>query len=348
MPGESDTGHAVGCEGGFNVGRLFQDMPKSAIRHPQFAISAPLTFNPIFMERIWGGRRLETEFSKQLPPRLRIGESWELVDRLEAQSVVARGPLKGKTLHELWTQHRREIFGDASDHPRFPLLIKLLDADQKLSLQVHPPEEIAAKLGGEPKTEFWYVAAAEPRAKLFVGLKDAMTRARFEEALRGGSIAGHVHAIESKRGDAMFLPAGRFHAVGAGNVLVEIQQNSDTTYRVFDWNRLDDTGKPRQLHIEQALESIDFDDVAPRLVQAKGEELVRHELFEVEKWNLDAPREIVPHGQFAMVCCLTGKLRCVDHDLGPGEFFLVPAQLRDRQLKSLERRTSLLRVTIPL
>jgi len=311
-------------------------------------IAAPLTCNPIFMERIWGGRKLADLFGKQLPAAKRIGESWEIVDRPEAQSVIRNGPLKGKTLYDLWSQHRHEIFGDIPDHPRFPLLIKLLDAHQKLSLQVHPPEKIAAKLGGEPKTEFWYVAAAEPDAKLFVGLKGAMTRARFEEALRGGSIADHVHGIESARGAAMFLPAGRFHAVGAGNVLVEIQQNSDTTYRVFDWNRLDDTGKPRQLHIEQALESIDFDDVAPRLVQAKGEELVRHELFEVEKWNLDAPREVAPDGQFAIVCCLTGKLRCVDVDLAPGEFFLVPAELPDRQLKSLERHTSLLRVTIPL
>jgi len=323
-------------------------MPQSAIRNPQFAISAPLIFEPIFMERIWGGRALEGEFRKKLPPNVRIGESWEIVDRPEAQSIIVRGPLKGKTLHELWTQHRHEIFGNIADRQRFPLLVKLLDAHEKLSLQVHPPEKIAAKLGGEPKTEFWYVAAAEPGAKLFVGLKAAMKRARFEEALRGGSIADHVHIIESKRGAAMFLPAGRFHAVGAGNVLVEVQQNSDTTYRVFDWNRLDDTGKPRPLHIDQALESIDFDDVAPRLVQAKGEELVRHELFEVEKWNLDAPREIVPDGQFAIVCCLTGKLRCVDVDLAPGEFFLVPAQLPDRQLKSLERHTSLLRVTIPL
>ncbi|MGH8100109.1 MAG: type I phosphomannose isomerase catalytic subunit [Chthoniobacterales bacterium] len=314
---------------------------------PQSTISAPLIFEPIFMERIWGGRRLETEFGKQLPPSVRIGESWELVDRPEAQSVVARGSLKGKTLHELWTQHRPEIFGDVPDHPRFPLLVKLLDAHEKLSLQVHPPEKIAAKLGGEPKTEFWYVAVAEPGAKLFAGLKQAMARARFEEALRDGSIADHVHAIESKRGDAMFLPAGRFHAVGAGNALIEIQQNSDTTYRVFDWNRFDDTGKPRQLHIEQALESIDFDDVSPRLVQAKGENLVRHELFEVEKWNLDAPREVAPPGQFAVVCCLTGKLRCVDVDLAPGEFFLVPAQLRDRQLKSLEKHTGVLRVIIP-
>jgi mannose-6-phosphate isomerase len=315
---------------------------------PELSISAPLTFNPIFMERIWGGRRLETEFSKQLPPRIRIGESWELVDRLEAQSVVARGPLKGKTLHELWMEHRQEVFGRVPGSPRFPLLVKLLDAREKLSLQVHPPENVAAKLGGEAKTEFWYVAAAEPGAELYVGLKERMNREQFEAVLRSGTVAEHVHTLRVKAGDAMFLPAGRFHAVGAGNLLVEIQQNSDTTYRVFDWNRLDDTGKPRQLHIEQALESIDFDDVAPRLVQAKGEGLVRHELFEVEKWNLDAPREIAPNGQFAVVCCLTGKLRCVDLDLAPGEFFLVPAQLQDRQLKSLERHTSLLRVTIPL
>jgi len=300
------------------------------------------------MERIWGGRKLADLFGKELPAGKRIGESWEIVDRPEAQSVVTRGPLKGKTLHELWMEHRKEIFGHVAGSSRFPLLIKLLDAREKLSLQVHPPEKIAAKLGGEAKTEFWYVAAAEPGARLFVGLKDAMTRARFEETLRGGSIADHVHAIESKRGDAMFLPAGRFHAVGAGNLLVEIQQNSDTTYRVFDWNRLDNRGQARQLHIDQAIESIDFADVEPELVQAKGEELVRNDLFEIERWHLGAPREVAPRGQFAIVCCLTGKLRCVDVDLAPGEFLLLPAQLKDRQLKPLKKDTNLLRVIIPL
>src|ERR1051325_6919790 len=130
----------------------------------------------------------------------------------------------------------------------------------------------------------------------------------------------------------MFLPSGRFHAIGAGNLLVEIQQNSDTTYRVYDWNRLDDEGKPRQLHVEEALESIDFDDCRPQLIQPRGEQLVRDDLFEIQKWNLKLPREIAPPGQFVIVCCLTGSLCCADVELKPGELFLVPAQLQNREL----------------
>jgi mannose-6-phosphate isomerase len=301
------------------------------------------------MERIWGGRKLAELFGKNVPPNKRIGESWEVVDRPEAQSVVVNSPLKGATLHELWSQHRIDIFGLVPDAPRFPLLIKLLDAQEKLSLQVHPPGKIAAKLGGEPKTECWYVASAESGAELFVGFSRRITREEFEKSLRAGSASNEVHTIEVKTGDAMFLPAGRFHAVGAGNVLVEIQQNSDTTYRVFDWNRIDQsTGKPRQLHVDQALESIDFNDVAPKLIEPKGELLVKHELFELQKWNLDSPREVTPRGQFAIVCCLTGSVGCADVDLRPGEFFLVPASLQDRQLHSRADRTTMLRIAIPV
>src|SRR6266404_4129181 len=320
---------------------------------------SPVVFEPIFKERIWGGRNFAASFGKKLPANKRIGESWEIVDRPEAQSVVTNAPLKGKTLHELWTQHHPEIFGEASAPPsrdpdrearalpnRFPLLIKLLDAREKLSLQVHPPEKIAGKLGGEPKTECWYVAVAEPGAKIFVGFREPMTRERFERSLRAGSAADHVDTIRVKTGDAMFLPGGRFHAVGAGNLLVEIQQNSDTTYRVFDWNRVDQNGKPRQLHVDEALECIDFTDVAPKLTDSKGETLVKHELFEVQKWNLDAPREIIGFGHFAIVCCLTGAVRLVDVDLRPGEFFLVPASLQDRQIQPRSASTTLLRVAI--
>ena len=314
----------------------------------QLNLTTPLVFEPIFQERIWGGRRLETAFGKKLPAEKRIGESWEIVDRPEAQSIVARGPLKGKTLHHLWTQHRDEIFEGLSDAPRFPLLLKLIDAQEKLSLQVHPPEKIAAKLGSEPKTEFWYVAAAEPGAELFLGFRESTTRDQFEKVLREGSAAEHIHKIRVKAGDAVFLPAGRFHGIGAGNLLVEVQQNSDTTYRVFDWSRVDDKGKPRQLHVEQALQCIDFNDVMPKLIEPKGELLVRHELFEIQKWDLDSAREVARHGQFAIVCCLSGTLSCADVDLAPGEFFLVPAQLQDRQLKPLAAKTSLLCVTIPL
>jgi len=306
-----------------------------------------LTFEPLFQERIWGGRRLADLYGKKLLPGVAIGESWEIVDRPEAQSVVRDGPLRGKTLHELWMQDRQSIFGNVPDATRFPLLVKILDAREKLSLQVHPPEKVAAKLGGEPKTEFWYVAAADPDAELFVGLREAVTRARFEEALQSGMVAQCVHKIRVRTGDAMFLPAGRLHAVGEGNLLVEIQQNSDTTYRVFDWNRVDDQGRPRQLHIDPALQCIDFNDVAPKLVESQGELLVRHELFEVQKWSLDSPREISSQGQFAIVCCLSGSLRCGDADLSPGEFFLVPASLPDYELQPQRKGTSLLRITIP-
>jgi mannose-6-phosphate isomerase len=299
------------------------------------------------MERIWGGRRLESGFRKKLPPNRNIGESWEIVDRSEAQSVVAIGPLQGKTLHELWKEQRDDIFGDVSDAPRFPLLTKLLDAEQRLSLQVHPPEKVAAELGGEPKSEFWYAAAVDPGAELFLGFRESITRDQFEKALREGTAADHVHKIGVKRGDAVFLPAGRFHAVGAGNLLIEIQQNSDTTYRVFDWNRVDNKGTPRELHVEQALRCIDFTDVTPKLIEPRGELLLRHRLFEIQKWNLHKPREVAPLGGFAIVCCLSGSLRCGDADLSPGGFCLVPAQLRDRQLKPLATQTTLLRVTIP-
>ena len=300
------------------------------------------------MERIWGSHRLASQFGKKLPPAAMIGESWEIVDRPEAQSIARNGPLRGRTLHELWTHDRDAIFGSVADASRFPLLVKLLDAHDTLSLQVHPPEKVAAKLGGEPKTEFWYVAFAIAGAKLLAGLRLAVTRDQFEKAVRDGSVADLVHTIPVQTGDSIFLPAGRFHGVGAGNVLVEIQQNSDTTYRVFDWNRVDQlTGKPRQLHVDQALECIDFTDVAPKLTDSKGQTLVKHQLFEVQKWNLDASREIIESGRFAIVCCLTGGVRLVDVDLRPGEFLLVPASLQDRQIQPRADGTSLLRVTIP-
>jgi mannose-6-phosphate isomerase len=307
-----------------------------------------LLFKPIFQERIWGGRKLADLFGKNLPPKKRIGESWEIVDRPEAQSVVMNGPLKGKTLHELWTQHRQEIFGHVPDTPRFPLLIKILDAQEKLSLQVHPPENVARRVGGEPKSEFWYIAAADPDAKLFLGFREPITRSRFEERLREGTVMDDVHAIDVRPGDAVFLPSGRVHALGAGNLLIEIQQNSDTTYRVFDWNRTDrTTGTKRDLHIEQAIQCINFEDVQPKLIEPKGELLISNHLFEIRKWNLNEAREAAPRGQFAIVCCLTGNLSCANTKFAPGEFFLVPAQLADRQLKPLTPDTSLLRVTIP-
>lgn len=310
-------------------------------------LTHPFVFEPIFMERIWGGRRLESDFGKKLPAHRKIGEAWELVDRPEAQSVVREGPLRGQTLHDLWLKHRPEIFGPVRDSSRFPLLIKLLDAQDKLSLQVHPPAGVAEKLGGEPKTEFWYVARADPGAELFVGLREVTTADAFKRSIADGTVADRVHAVPVKAGDAMFLPAGRFHAIGAGNLLVEVQQNSDTTYRVFDWNRRDDQGKPRELHVEKALQSIDFNDGQPGLIKPEGETLVVNELFEVQKWTIDAPREIIGRGHFAIVCLLEGAADCAGVHLQPGELCLVAAQSTERIIGPLSQRVSLLRIAIP-
>jgi mannose-6-phosphate isomerase len=311
-------------------------------------LNSPLTFEPVFQERIWGGSKLAELFGKNLPANKRIGESWEIVDRPEAQSIVCKGPLSGRSLHDLWVNFRKELFGKVPDVPRFPLLIKLLDAREKLSLQVHPPPEIAESLGGEAKSELWYIAAAEPNAEIFVGLRKSMTRDQFEDALHAGTIADCVHSIRIKSGAAMFLPSGRFHAIGAGTVLVEVQQNSDTTYRVFDWNRVDDQGKPRQLHLDQALQCIDFNDVAPKPITPKGELLARNQLFEVQKWKLKSARDIAPLGQFAIVLCLTGAVESAGVDFTPGDFFLVPASLLDRSIQPRGEGTSVLRVMIPV
>ena len=310
------------------------------------SFSKPLIFEPLFMERIWGGRRLESLFGKHLPHGVRIGESWEIVDRAEAQSVVYNAPWRGTTLHEFWSKHRRDVFGEIPDAPRFPILIKLLDAEEKLSLQVHPPPDVAAELGGEPKSEFWYIADALPTAELYVGMRRDSSRDAFEEAIASGNAEEHVHRVPVKTGDAMFLPSGRVHAIGAGNVIVEVQQNSDTTYRVFDWNRTDESGQARELHVAESLRCINFDDCEPSLVECDREALVSHAQFHVEKWSLERPREVSPRGQFAIVCCLGGEIDCAGESVRAGDFLLAPAAMEDRELKPRAPETSLLRVTV--
>ncbi|HEX8311700.1 MAG TPA: type I phosphomannose isomerase catalytic subunit [Chthoniobacteraceae bacterium] len=310
-------------------------------------LTQPIVFEPLFMERVWGGRRLETLLKKRLPQSTRIGESWEIVDREDAQSVVHEGPLRGSTLHELWTEHRELIFGALPDSPRFPLLFKILDAQERLSVQVHPPAEVAAQFGGEPKTEMWYLLDTQLESDLYAGLKAGVTRESFEEALRDGEVAEKIHRMPVRAGDAIFIPSGRIHAIGAGNLIVEVQQNSDTTYRVFDWNRLGLDGKPRALHIDQSLQSVNFEDIEPGVAQGSGEVLVACDHFCVERWALDAPR-IEPAGSFAVFTVLNGEVECAGRKFVSGEFFLIPARLEDRELRPVESGTSLLRTTIPV
>jgi mannose-6-phosphate isomerase len=287
--------------------------------------AAPLIFEPLFMERVWGGRRLETLYKKRLPLGVRIGESWELVDRTDYQSVVHDGDFRGATLHELWIKHRAEIFGDGlPDTPRFPLLFKLLDCQDRLSVQVHPPPAAAARFGGEPKTELWYFMDTLLDSDLYAGLRRGVTRAEFEAALQTGHVADLIHHIPSRAGEAFFIPSGRIHAIGAGNVIFEVQQNSDTTYRVFDWNRLGLDGKPRALHVAESLDSINFDDPEPGVAVPDGETLAACEHFRVERWSLGESRPCGTERRFAVFTVVSGEVECGTRTFAPGEFFLVP------------------------
>ncbi|HTX66198.1 MAG TPA: type I phosphomannose isomerase catalytic subunit [Opitutaceae bacterium] len=228
-----------------------------------------LRFEPIYQERVWGGQAMAQAFDRSLPAGCRVGESWEVVDRLEAQSVVRGGRHAGRTLRELIAGSTAELMGPRWDPARpFPLLVKWLDCRERLSLQVHPPAEKAAALGGEPKTENWFIAGAAPGAAVIVGLRAGVTRAAFEQAAADGTIEQCVNRLPLVPGDSILVRSGTVHAIDAGNLILEIQQNSDTTYRVHDWGRVGLDGKPRQLHWREALESIRWDAPEPRPVRA--------------------------------------------------------------------------------
>ncbi|MEO8206102.1 MAG: type I phosphomannose isomerase catalytic subunit, partial [Chthoniobacterales bacterium] len=309
---------------------------------------APIIFEPLAMERVWGGRRLESRLHKVLPPGTPVGESWEIVDRAEAQSVVHQGPLQGKTLHELWTDYREEIFGaGVNGGERFPLLLKILDAREKLSVQVHPPAAIAKSLGGEPKTEMWYFLHCEPGAQIYAGLKKGVTRDAFEELVRTGKVEQGIHAIDVHEGESIFIPSGRLHAIGGGNLIIEAQQNSDTTYRVFDWNRVGLDDKPRKLHVEESLLSLDFEDHEPGLSQPQGETLADCPYFDVQKWTLSKPRTAHAQATFSIFTPVEGEVECGGLRFRVGDFFLVPALLHASEIKPLGENAKVLRITVP-
>ena len=309
----------------------------------------PITFTPLYMERVWGGRELEKKYGRNLPSADQpFGESWEMTDRPEEQSVVADGPFKGLTLGELWREKREEVFGSGFEtDERFPLLIKILDARDELSIQVHPPTEIAPNLGGEPKTEMWYIADAEPDAKLYVGMKEGISREDFQQAIENGTVDQVVHAISPKAGDSIFIPSGRLHAIGAGLLIYEIQQNSDTTYRVFDWNRMGLDGSPRQLHVEESMQCIDFTDVEPTMDNPKGNCLASCSYFQVNQLKLSANSKVTnPNPErFSIVTVVTGVLRSSNGQrYRTGDFILLP---RSAEPLTTESDALILQTIIP-
>lgn len=291
---------------------------------------------------------METLLGANLPDATTpFGEAWTISDRPEAQSVTA----DGLSLHELWTNHREEVFGKAllaSPSPTFPLLMKILDACDDLSIQVHPPASMAEALKGEPKTEMWFIAHADPGAKIYAGLKPGVTRAAFELALQNGTVAEVVHVIEARTGDCLFIPSGRVHAIGAGLLIYEIQQNSDTTYRVFDWNRVGLDGKPRALHIQESLQSIDFADFEPQVQQIEADgTLVKCDYFDVRL--CDKVGFVGEAGECVTLAVVSGAISVGVTTLKAGDFALLPASMStlSREVKPVNATSQWLEIRVP-
>jgi len=328
---------------------LFPEGHTEKLAKPAAARNMPpmpaIAFEPLYMERLWGGRALETFYGRTLPvPDVPFGEAWEIVDREDAQSVVCGGVFSGMSLHELWRDRREEIFGiNLPNSERFPLLIKILDSADDLSIQVHPPAFIAGQLGGEPKTEMWFIADAKPGAKLYVGLRKGATRETFEKAIADGSVAEQVHAVMPGKGDSIFIESGRLHAIGAGFLIHEIQQNSDTTYRVFDWNRTDSAGNPRQLHVAESLACIDFEDHEPGMDKPDGDTLAECPFFKTTLHDL-APGETISNpdaSRFSLVTVVEG---CLENTHKTGSTVLLP---KDADGLAATVATKVLQITIP-
>lgn len=287
-----------------------------------------ILFTPIYQERVWGGTNFESKLGRTLPENKVIGESWEIVDRPEAQSTTP----EGNTIRELISADPEGIMGAgwSSERP-FPILVKWLDCQEKLSLQVHPPAAIAPSLNGEPKTENWYIADAEPHATLMAGLKKGVTRQDFEAGLQANNLEPLVHTMSVKEGESIFIPSGRIHAIGGGNLILEIQQNSDTTYRVYDWGRVGLDGKPRELHIEQSMLSSDFNDFEPETIKANG---ASQTLAECDEFNLSkivsaaGERLSFEAGQARILSVVKGSLNEISDGavLSQGDNALLPAK----------------------
>ena len=292
----------------------------------------PLKFKPIFKHRIWGGQKLREVFGKDLPEDEKIGESWELADLPNDKTLIANGELAGQSLIRAIGNYPCEITGREYFTGPFPFLIKLLDAQDILSVQVHPDEETCKLLGeGAPKTECWYIISAEPDSYIYKGLKKGVTKTQFTEAIMDGDVADLLSKVPVEVGQCHFLPAGTAHAIGPGLLIAEIQLPSDTTYRIFDWNRVDEKGNPRQLHIRQALESIHFEVDENELAVTTVGRLVECEYFTVDKGHQAKNCEVLlSPGELKVLIIISGYGTILGDDVNPVEFkagdcLLIPA-----------------------
>jgi mannose-6-phosphate isomerase len=307
----------------------------------------PLRFTPLFKRLIWGGRRLATVLGKAIGPEPDYAESWELADHGSDVSRVANGPLAGTSLRELIELRSADLLGaDLAGLEQFPLLVKVLDAQRDLSVQVHPDDALGHRLVQDNgKTEAWVILEAEPGSRIYAGLQPGTTREAFARAIEWGEVEPLLHRFEPHPGDCVFIPAGTVHAIGAGVLLAEIQQMSDATFRVFDWNRVGPDGRPRTLHVAESLEATDYDAPPVRPIAADASQavqpLVSCPYFTMERhWLGDGGRvgSLDLGGRFAIVMGLSGRTVVRSGGQGEvverGETVLLPASLEAGEMEA--------------
>jgi len=326
-------------------------------------LNEPLTFSPILKQIIWGGRRLGERLGKPIGDSSDYAESWEFVDRTADQSIVDQGPLAGKSVAELIATHAHELLGRHFQCKTFPLLLKYLDCNRVLSVQVHPGDEYAMRMNPPDlgKTEAWYIVEAMPNSVIYAGLKSGVDRTELASAVRAGRTEEVLHSLKPEASQCIFIPAGTVHALGDGLLVSEVQQSSDTTFRLFDWNRVGTDGKPRPLHIEQSLDVTDYDrgPIVPQtpIQQADGWELlVKCDKFSLRrgKSNASADRELTTGGDDSPVILMvtTGAamiegLSWEPRRVSAGQTVLLPASLGSTSIRLIGSSTIVLEVTLP-
>ncbi len=297
----------------------------------------PIRFKPIYQSYVWGGDRIASRFHRTIDVA-KVAESWEISDREDGMSIVANGPLKGKSLHELVLEMGEDLLGLGRSYDRFPILTKIIDAKENLSIQVHPDETTAPALKGEPKAEMWVMLED---GSVYAGLKQPSDEKKFKKAIKENRAEELIEKLDLKKGEVANIPGGRVHAICAGALLYEVQQNSNTTYRLYDW------GRPRELHLKEGFAAIRWDDKSPaKAVPRHLSSDLHHQLvilvstpyFMVERIDVFDQFHIAPNPKsFQIFYCLEGDaILSVDSNeepFQPGMSYLIPAACKSIDLK---------------
>jgi mannose-6-phosphate isomerase len=308
----------------------------------------PLKFEPVLKDKIWGGNALVSRYNKKPINSPLVGESWELSAVADNQSLISNGFLAGNNIEELIEVYMGDITGDVIFDKfgnEFPLLIKFIEAREDLSIQVHPGNALAKERhNAYGKTEMWYILESEKGSKIYTGFREGVTKELYQKALREGELAELLNVEIAEAGDTFFTPAGRVHAIGAGNVLVEIQQTSDITYRIFDWNRKSSGNEKRELHTEMAIDAIDFAAVGKNKIRKypelnKTENLANCEFFNTNiiRFNTQIKKEYFQYDSFVLYICINGEFLILwdenSEKVSKGETVLLPAMIKEVTLE---------------